>query len=80
MNYWMDEKTAEYNRQRIAEEISQRHLERIALQARPYRPRFFERTMFNFGNWMISVGKQLRKRYEIPAVQCNHTPTGSFIQ
>jgi hypothetical protein len=79
MNVWNDEKTAEYNRQRIAEEIHQIRLERLAMQSSSYRPSFFGRTMFNFANWMIATGKQLRKRYEIPA-QCSKTPTGSFAQ
>jgi hypothetical protein len=78
MNYWNDEKTAEYNRQRIMDEVKQIRLEKIALQSRVYRPGLFERTMFNFANWMISTGKQLRKRYEVPAVNCNNPPTGSF--
>jgi hypothetical protein len=33
--------------------------------------------MFNVANWMISTGKQLRKRYEVPCVDCP-TPTGSI--
>ena len=78
MNYWNDEKTAEYNRQRIVDEVKQIRLEKIALQARVHRTGLFERTMFNLANWMISTGKQLRKRYEVPAVNCNKPPTGSF--
>jgi hypothetical protein len=34
--------------------------------------------MYNFANWMILTGKQLRKRYEIPAVDCSKTRTESF--
>jgi hypothetical protein len=78
MNIWNYEKTAEYNRQRILDEVQQIHLEKIALQSRIYRPGLFEKTMFNFANWMISTGKQLRKRYEVPAVNCHKSPTGSF--
>jgi hypothetical protein len=78
MNYWQDEKTAEYNRQRILEEVQQIRLERAALNSRVYRPGLFERTMFNFANWMISTGKHLRKRYEVPSTNCNKTPSGSF--
>lgn len=77
MKYWQDEKTAEYNRQRILEEVQQIRLERAALKSRVYHPGLFERTMFNFANWMISTGKQLRKRYEIPA-NCNKGPSESF--
>ena len=78
MNYWNDEKTAEYNRQRIIDDVQQISLEKIALRARVYRPGLFERTMFNFANWMILTGKQLRKRYEVPAVNCTKSPTGNF--
>jgi hypothetical protein len=78
MNYWQDEKTAEYNRQRILEEVEQIRLEKLALKSRMYRPGLFERTMFNFANWMISSGKQLRKRYEVPSTNCNKTPAESF--
>jgi|RhiMetStandDraft_8_1073273.scaffolds.fasta_scaffold11345_2 hypothetical protein len=78
MNYWQDEKTAEYNRQRIWDEVEQIRLEKLALKSRVYRPGLFERTMFNFANWMISSGKQLRKRYEVPSTNCNKTPSESF--
>lgn len=78
MNTWNYEKTAEYNRQRILNEVQQIHLEKIALQSRVYHPGLFAKTMFNFANWMISTGKQLRKRYEVPAVNCSKSPSGSF--
>lgn len=78
MNTWNYEKTAEYNRQRILDEVKQIHLEKVAFQSRVYHPGLFEKTMFNFANWMISAGKQLRKRYEIPAVQCCKPATGTF--
>jgi hypothetical protein len=48
------------------------------VSSRVYRPRFFNRTMFSFANWMISTGKQLRKRYEVPSVDCSQPRTGSF--
>lgn len=73
MHNWHDEYNAEYQRQRILHEIEQIRLEKLVLHSRVYRPRFFARTMFNFANWMISTGKTLRKRYEIPAVNCNKT-------
>jgi hypothetical protein len=78
MNHWNDEFMAEYHRQEILSEIEQIRLEKIAVSSRVYRPGLFERTMFNFANWMISTGKQLRKRYEIPAVDCSKSRTGSF--
>lgn len=78
MNNWHNEYMAEYHRRRILEESEQIRLEQIALKSRVYRPRFYTRTMFNFANWMILTGKRLRKRYEIPAVDCSKNPTGSF--
>jgi hypothetical protein len=78
MNHWQDEFMAEYHRQEILDQVEQIRLEKIAVQSRVYRPGLFERTMFNFANWMISTGKQLRKRYEVPAVDCSKSRTGSF--
>ena len=78
MNNWHDEFMAEYHRQEILNQVEHIRLEKIAVRSRVYRPGLFERTMFNFANWMISTGKQLRKRYEIPAVGCSNSQTGSF--
>ena len=76
MSNWQDEYRAEYQRQQILKEIQQIRLEKIASKVRVYRPGLFARTMFNFANWMISTGKTLRRRYEIPCV--SHNKTGSF--
>lgn len=78
MNNWHDEFMAEYHRQEILKEVEHIRLEKLALQSRVYRPRLFERIMFRFANWMISAGKGLRKRYEVPAVHCSDSRTGSF--
>ena len=78
MNNWHDEFMAEYHRQEILNQVEQIRLEKIAVKSRVYRPGLFERTMFNFANWMISTGKQLRKRYEVPAVGCSNSRTGNF--
>lgn len=80
MYTWDPELTAEYNRQRTAEEFEQLRLERLAMKSSIYRPRFFARTMYRFANWMISTGKDLRKRYEIPAVSRSQPTTESFAQ
>ena len=80
MNTFLDEQTAEYNRQRILDEVKQIRLEKLALSSQIYRPGLFERTMFQLANWMIATGKHLRKRYEIPQVNCNHTPAGNPAQ
>jgi hypothetical protein len=80
MNNWHNEYMAEYHRQDLLKQREQIRIEDLALKSRVYRPGIFERTMFNFANWMISTGKQLRKRYEVPAVKCNNSPTGSFAR
>lgn len=69
MNSWPDEFMAECRRQRILEEVEQIHLEKLALKSRVNRTRFFGWIMLSFGNWMISSGKQLRNRYEVPGDQ-----------
>ena len=66
MNNWQAEFLAEYQRRRILQEVEQIRLEKLALQSRAARRRLLERTMFNVADWMISAGKQLRKRYEVP--------------
>ena len=80
MNTFLDEQTAEYNRQRILDEVKQIQLERLALGSQVYRPGMFERTMFELANWMIATGKYLRRRYEIPQVNCNHRPARNPAQ
>jgi hypothetical protein len=80
MNNWHDEYMAEYHRQQIMEEVDHIRLERLALKSHVYRPGLFERSMFSFANWMISTGKQLRRRYEIPSVDCSKSPSGSFAR
>jgi len=80
MNNWHNEYLAEYHRQQILEEANQLHLDNLMLKSRVYRPGLFERTMFNFANWMISTGMGLRKHYEIPSADCNQSPSGSFAR
>jgi len=78
MNQFQDEYNAEFNRQRIHNDFKQIRLEQSAMRSQAYKPGRFTRMMFNFANWMISTGKQLRKRYEIPAVNCNKSPSKGF--
>jgi elongation factor P hydroxylase len=78
MNNWHNEFMAEYHRRGILEEAEQIRLEQSALKSRVYRPGFYARSMFNVANWMIATGKQLRRRYEVPSVDCSKKPTGSF--
>ncbi len=78
MNNWQNEYMAEYHRHRLLEEAEQIRLEKIAPQSSVRCPNRFERTMIAFANWMISIGRQLRKRYEAPNLNCGKSPTGSF--
>lgn len=63
MNTWPDELVAEYHRQRILDEIVQIRLEKLAQKSRVDRLHFLRRVMFSLGNWMISLGGQLRDHY-----------------
>jgi hypothetical protein len=79
MNNWHNEFMAEYHRQDILAQVEHIRLESTALNSRVYRPGFFARSMFLFGSWMISAGRQLRERYEVPCVDCP-SPSGSFAR
>lgn len=78
MNNWNNEYLAEYHRQDLIREAEQLSLEKPGYSSHVYRPSLFSRVMFNFGNWMVIRGKQLRKRYEIPSAACNNTTYSSF--
>ena len=78
MNHYQDEFTAEYNRQRIKDEIKQIRLEQLALKSQMHKPGPFARIMFNFANWIILTGKRLRKRYEIVVVNSSQSPSNRF--
>jgi hypothetical protein len=80
MNPWQIDLMAEYQRRQALEAKRQIRLEDMAYQARIHHPGIFERSMFNFANWMISTGKRLRKRYEIPAVKCTPASTEGYAQ
>ena len=85
MNNWQNEYMAEYHRQQLLKEAEQMRLEKLTLEASVRCPTRFERTMLILANWMISKGKQLRKRYtrstphsgsvgEATAVNCGDRP------
>jgi hypothetical protein len=57
-------------RQRMVAELQ---AEKLVQQYRAYHPRMFEKAMFKLAIWMISVGKRLYRRYEIPATSCAQT-------
>lgn len=78
MNYYQDELTAQYNRQRIREDFAQIRLEYFTTKSRVYRPGLFTRSMHSLSIWMISTGKDLHERYEIPNAHSHRTRSGSF--
>ena len=78
MNNWQNEYMSEYHRQSLLEDAKQFRLEKITREAHVRCPNRFERTMVAFANWMISRGRQLRKHYESPAINCGKSPTRSF--
>jgi len=78
MNHWHND-MAEQRRQEIIAETEQIRLEKLALKSRLQYSGLFTRTMFNLPMDDLD-GKQLRKRYEAPTVNCNNSPTGSFAR
>jgi len=76
MNNYQDELTASHNRERVREDFRQIHLEEKMVKSNAIYPSLFTRTMHNFAVWMISTGKELHGRYEIPA----KTPSNSFAR
>jgi len=73
MNHWQYEQYKQIDesyRQRI---VAKFQAEKLVQQYRIYHPGIFEKAMFKLANWMISVGKRLRQRYEIPASSCAQT-------
>ena len=70
MNHWQYEQYKqidEFSRQKMISEI---RVEKLVRQYRVYHPGIFERTMFSLADWIISIGKRLRRRYEIPSTNC----------
>jgi len=80
MNHWHTEKMAEFHRQDIINDIEQIRLVNLATQSRVYRPGLFTRTMHNFAVWMITTGKELHNRYELPIAHSHHSPSKSFAR
>lgn len=80
MNHWQVEIMAEIHRRAIEQEAQDLRLERQALSSQAYRPGWFTRAMFNLANWMITTGKQLRRRYEAPVMDCGHRTTRSYAR
>jgi hypothetical protein len=80
MNHWQTEKMAEFHRQDILNDIEQIRLANLATQSRVYRPGLFTRTMHSFAVWMITTGKELHNRYEIPTAHSHQKASNSFAR
>ena len=80
MNYYQDELTAQYNRQRIREDFDQIHLEKHAAKVRVRRASLFTQAMHSFSTWMISAGKELHERYELPTAHSHGSRSGYFAR
>lgn len=79
MNHWHIEKMAEFRRQDILNDIEQIRLVNLATQSRVFRPGMFTRIMHSFAAWMISTGKKLHKRYELPTAHSHQSASRSFV-
>jgi hypothetical protein len=78
MNYHQDELTAQYNRQRVREDANLIRLENRAAHAKADHASLFTMTMHHISIWMISTGKNLHKRYDLPVTHSHRSPSGSF--
>lgn len=74
MNNWQIEYIAEYNRQRVMEEVKQIRLENRAREARGNYASRAQQILLAFTNWMISKSKQLQKHYEATTANCDNPP------
>ena len=80
MNFYQDELTAQYNRQRVEEEFKQIHIEQRISRSHAYRPGAFTHIMHSVASWMIKTGKELHTRYEISTPHHHTAPSSSFAR
>jgi len=80
MNHWQNEKMAEFHREDLLHDVEQISLANLATQSRTYRPGLFTRVMHNIAGWMISTGRELHERYEIPSAHSHQTQSSSFAR
>ena len=66
MNYYQDELTAKYNRQKVRKEFKQDRLAQLADKSHARRPSLLAWSMNKVANWKILSGKRLRKQHKIP--------------
>jgi hypothetical protein len=74
------EAMAELHRREIQREMRRIYIGERALSRRVYRPGWFAVRMFGLANWMIATGKNMRRRYESPALGCTHEPTRGYVR
>jgi len=79
MNHWQNEKMAEFHREDLLHDVEQISLANLAMQSRAYHPSLFTRTMHSLASWLITTGKELHKRYELPTAHSHHSPSSSFV-
>ena len=80
MNFYQDELTAQYNRQRVKEEFELIRMEQHTARLHVFRSSPFKRIMHGVASWMIRTGKELHARYEIPTPHHHTTPSSSFAR
>lgn len=79
MNHWQYEQYKqidEFYRQRV---LAGLRTHKLVWKYRIYHPGSIERTMLKLANWMISKGKQIRRRYEMPSSNCSRTASDNLI-
>jgi hypothetical protein len=59
--------------------VAEFQTEKLFQQYGVYHPGVFEKAMFKLGNWMISRGRQILRRYEIPSANCSPTVSRDLI-
>jgi hypothetical protein len=80
MNHWHMEVMAELHRRELEREMEGIYIVEQVLARRVHRPAWFAVRMFGLANWMIATGKQMRRRYETPALGCEHERTRSYAR
>jgi hypothetical protein len=67
MNPLVEENLAEEHRRGITSELTEIHLQEEALKSKIYHPGIFTHTMQRLGQWLITRGEKMVKRYEVPS-------------
>ncbi|HAV77162.1 MAG TPA: hypothetical protein DCX53_07395 [Anaerolineae bacterium] len=80
MNNWHNEYMAEYHRKDLLDDSERIHLMHTATRSPVYHPSWLTRTMHGFAVWMISTGKELHERYELPNAHCHQKRSTSYAR